>query len=388
MRAAAPGVLLVLIMAQPNLATGMMPYYRHAWGLAPLLITVIFAAYLFALVPTLALLGTPPSRAGWWWRIGFGSGCGIAADIAMSLADSATPACVARIFAGLSVGLVTGSLAGLILERSGERGRTAMATATVLGSALGTIGAAWAAQYLPRPGVTAYAGHAVLLGIVAAVVVSNRSPVERARIDAARTALPSTESPIAGYLNGIAAWVSAGLVVALLPSYGAELLGTGNLALLALPVTLYLVSAWVVQRAVPPNVLPGEPILGQLSIIGGIALAAAVALAPNLLLLLAGAALAGCGQGIAYRTGLRIVSAATPPDRHARVAARYAAVAYLCAAVATIGFGVVATVGTMPLAVVAAAIVLCAVAAATVLVRGRATARVPVDSPAPTTTTA
>ncbi|WP_433655504.1 hypothetical protein ACQPW1_32115 [Nocardia sp. CA-128927] len=387
MRSAAPGMLLVLIMAQPNMATGMMPYYRHAWDLAPLLTTVIFAAYLFALTPTLSFIGTPPSRAAWWWRIGLGSACGIGADLAMSLADSAGPACVARVLAGLSVGLVTGSPAGLILERSGEGGRTAMATATVLGSALGTIAAAWVAQYLPAPGVTVYLGHAVLFGIVAIVVVLDRSARDRVVVGARGSAQPSVEPPIAGYLNGIAAWVSAGLVVALLPSYGAELLDTSSLPLLALPVTLYLVSAWIVQRAVPPGALPGEPIVGQLAIIVGVALAATVAAAPNLALLLAGAVVAGCGQGIAYRTGLRIVSAATPPDQHARVASRYAAVAYLCAAVATIGFGVVATVGTMQDAVIAAALVLLAVAAATVLVRKRAVPHTITPAPTEATTT-
>jgi MFS family permease len=386
MRTAAPGTLLVLIMAQPNMATGMMPYYRHAWDLAPLLITVIFAAYLFALTPTLTFIGTPPSRRAWWWRIGLGSACGIGADIAMSLADSAGPACVARVLAGLSVGLVTGSLAGLILERDGERGRTAMATATVLGSALGTIAAAWIAQYLPAPGVTVYAGHAVLLGGVALIVVTDRAPGSRST--APKTAQPQSVEPrIAGYLNGIAAWVSAGLVVALLPSYGAELLGTTNLPLLALPVGLYLVSAWIVQRAVPPGTLPAEPILAQLTIIAGVAIAAAVAVVPSLPLLLAAAVLAGCGQGIAYRTGLRIVSAATPPDQHARIASRYAAVAYLCAAVATIGFGVVATVATMQDAVITAAIALIAVAAATVIVRGRATTHAPTPEPETTTVT-
>ncbi|WP_024804769.1 hypothetical protein [Nocardia sp. BMG51109] len=382
MRAVAPGALFVLIMAQPNLATGMMPYYRHAWALAPLLVTVIFAAYLFALTPTLSVLGTPPSRAGWWWRIGAGAAFGAGADIAMALAHSAWPACLARICAGLSVGLVTGSLAALILERRGEGGRTAMASATVFGSALGTIAAASVAQYLPAPGTTVYLLHGALLVLVAAAVLADRdaSPAAAA---AKTTGTPTagTESPIAGYLSGIAAWVSAGLVVALLPSYGADLLGTANLALLALPVTLYLVSAWVAQRVLTPNALPAEPVSAQLIIIAGVAVAAVVSWVPNLVLLLAGGVVAGCGQGIAYRTGLRIVSAATPPDGHARAASRYATVAYLCAAVATVGFGAVATAGSMRDAVLAALAVLVAVALGTALVRRRATARAADSSP-------
>ncbi|WP_067894879.1 hypothetical protein [Nocardia vaccinii] len=387
MRVAAPGALLVLIMAQPNMATGMMPYYRHAWALAPLLITVIFAAYLFALTPTLALLGTPPARTGWWWRIGLGSAFGISADVAMALAHSAWPACLARICAGLSVGLVTGSLAGLILERRGERGRTAMATATVFGSALGTFAAAALAQYLPAPGVTVYLVHAVTLGTVALIVLSDRG----IRVTTvARGAAPvpgADEPPITGYLTGIAAWVSAGLVVALLPSYGAELLGTRNLTLLALPVTLYLICAWLAQRALPPRILPAEPVAAQLIIIAGVAIAAAVSWAPSLPLLLCGGAIAGCGQGIAYRTGLRIVSAAATPDRHARIASRFAAVAYLCAALGTVALGVVATVRSMRDAVLAAAVVLAAIAVATYMIRRHAVLRAVRPTPVSQTST-
>jgi MFS family permease len=387
MRAAAPGALLVLIMAQPNLATGMMPYYRHAWALAPLLITVIFAAYLIALTPTLSLLGTPSSRDAWWWRIAVGSACGVAADCAMALAHSAWVACVARILAGLSVGLVTGSLAGLILERRGERGRTAMASATVLGSALGTFAAAAVAEYLPAPGVTVYAGHAVLLAGVAAAAVTDRAVRPATGGSATGTTTVTTEPAVTGYLAGVSAWVSAGLVVALLPSYGAELLGTSSLALLALPVVLYLVAAWVAQRAVPPNRLPAEPITAQLIIIAGVLIAAAVAWLPSLPLLLLGGAVAGCGQGLAYRAGLRIVSAAAPPEHHARLSSRFAAVAYLCAAVGTIALGAVASLASMRDAVPAGAVILILIAAATAAVRRRAASRA-ASSPLVSPTTA
>ncbi|GAB2551908.1 hypothetical protein [Nocardia heshunensis] len=375
MRAAAPGALLVLIMAQPNMATGMMPYYRHTWTLAPLLITAIFAAYLFALTPTLAVLGTPASRRDWWWRIGVGSAFAVAADAAMALAHSPWPVVAARVCAGLSVGLVTGSLAGLILERQGERGRTAMAVATVLGSALGTLAAAVIAQYLPAPGVTVYLAHAALLAVVVTAVLGDRAIRSAATVPVSPTTNTRPEPRLAGYLSGIAAWVSAGLVVALLPSYGAELLGTTNLALLALPVTLYLTTAWLAQRLLPPDRLPAEPLAAQGMIIAGVALAAAVSWVPSLPLLLCGGVVAGFGQGIAYRSGLRIVSAATPPDQHARAASRFAGVAYACAAVATLGFGAVATLESMRDAVLTAAAVLVLVAAATALVRRRAMAR-------------
>jgi MFS family permease len=366
MRTLLPGALLVLVMAQPNMATGMMPLYRSSWHLQPIPITVIFAAYLFALVPVLATIGRPQVRSGWWWRIAAGCTASVAADVVMALADSPAIACIARIAAGISVGLVTGSVAGLILERLGERGRTAMATATVLGSAIGTMAAAGFAEYLPAPRVTVYLVHAVLLGVTATTVCADRRVTLTPRIRSEGvTAILATakrprrvERPLVGYLCGISAWVSAGLVVALLPSYGAELLATGNVALLALPVTIYLVSAWLAQRVIRPTVMLGNPLVAQAIIIIGVLIAALVPVIPSLAVLIVGGVVAGVGQGLSYRSGLQIISAATEPGEHAKTASRYAAVAYLFAAIATVGFGVVATLASMSAAVLAAAVLL------------------------------
>lgn len=364
MRVAMPGILFVLVMAQPNLATGMMPLYRSTWQLAPLLVTVVFAAYLLALVPTLAVLGRPAGRTGWWWRIAVGVIAGVAADIVMAVADSATVACVARVAAGVSVGLVTGSISGLVLERAGDRGRTTMATATVLGSALGTVAAAVCAQYLPAPTVLVYLVHAGLLTTAGIGVVLDRAPLTEAAESPAPTVstsrLPADGAyrPVTGYVSGVSAWVSAGLVVALLPSYGASLLATDDLAVLAAPVTVYLVAAWLVQRVVPATSRMAKPVVAQTLIVVGVLVAGIVPLVPDVTVLLVAGVVAGTGQGLAYRSGLRIVSAASAPGDHARAAARYAAVSYLFAAVATIAFGAVATAWSMSVAVVVAAVAL------------------------------
>lgn len=382
MRVLMPGVLFVLVMAQPNLATGMMPLYRARWDLAPLLITVVFAVYLLALVPTLTVLGRPANRSGWWWRIAAGATAGVAADVVMALADSAAVACVARVAAGLSVGLVTGSVSGLILERVGDRGRTTMATATVLGSAVGTIAAAVVAQYLPAPTVTVYLVHGVLLAVVAIAVVLDRAAT--APSVAAVGSTPSSTArhhPTTGYLSGIAAWVSAGLVVALLPSYGATVLHTRDLAVLAAPVTVYLVAAWLAQRLIPVTSRLAEPPVAQAFIVVGVIVAGLVPVVPDVTTLLVAGVVAGIGQGLAYRAGLQIVSAASGPGDHARAASRYAAVAYLFAAVATIGFGAVATASSMSSAVVVAAVVLGVLLLATLVTTARRV--VPAPPPGP-----
>lgn len=381
MRVVMPGFLFVLVMAQPNLATGMMPLYRAQWHLAPLLITVVFAAYLIALVPTLTVLGRPADRRGWWWRIAAGAAAGVAADVVMALADSAT-ACVARVAAGLSVGLVTGSVSGLILERVGDRGRTTMATATVLGSAVGTIAAAVFAQYLPAPTVAVYLVHGGLLAAVAiAVVLDRAATVPSDPADSGTPAPAPRYRPMTGYLSGVAAWVSAGLVVALLPSYGATVLQTRDLAVLAAPVTVYLVAAWLAQRVVPPTSWFAEPPAAQTFIVVGVVVAGMVPFVPDITTLLVAGVVAGTGQGLAYRAGLRIVSAASGPGDHARAASRYAAVAYLFAAVATIGFGAVATATSMSSAVVVAAVALGGLLAATVVTASRRPA--PATPPGP-----
>lgn len=381
-----PGALFVLTMAEPNLAAGLMPFYRAAWDLDPLMITVVFATYLFALVPSLLTLGRPGARSGWWWRIAAGTGCGAAADVMMTLSSSTWVACIARVGVGLSVGLVTGSLAGLILERRGERGRTAMATGTVFGSAIGVMVAAVFGQYLPGPSVLVYLVHAVLLVAFAVLVVRSRRSVPRATTaaptpGASAAQMPASEPALVGYLSGCAAWVSAGLVGGLLPSYGAELLATRNLALLALPVTIYLLSAWAVQRLVARGKMPAEPVIAQTLIVAGVAVMALVPFVRELTMLIVGGMLAGLGQGLAYRSGLHIVSAGSEPGEHARLASRYAAVAYLSAGVATVGLGVVATLATMSIAVAVAASALTLIVLVTILLRRR-WVRAGVDSPA------
>jgi hypothetical protein len=108
----------------------------------------------------------------------------------------------------------------------------------------------------------------------------------------------------------------------------------------------------------------------------------------SLLLLLCGSIVAGCGQGLGYRAGLRIASAATPPDQHARATARFAAVAYLFAAIATIALGLVATVASMRDGVLAGTVILAALTVTTALVRRYAASRVadPALISQPTTT--
>lgn len=384
MRALLPSALLVLVMAQPNMATGMMPLYRSQWDLAPILITVIFAAYLFALVPTLSTVGRPTERSGWGWRIAAGVAAAAIADLTMAIAADAAVASVARVAAGISVGLVTGSISGLALERLGERGRTVMATATMLGSAIGTMAAAGFAQYLPAPRVTVYLVHAATLLVVATLLLTGwkAEPAAGARRDdAVPASVESTDRRLTGYLCGVSGWVSAGVVVALIPSYAAQILDTPNLVVLAMPVTVYLLSGWLGQRLVAPTSIVATPVVAQSITVAGVLLAASVSLMPSVIVLLAAGVIAGLGQGMSYRCGLRIVSAATSPGEHSNVASRYAAIAYLAAAVATIGLGAIATVATMTVAVATAATLLAGIVAV-VVVTTRSTPTSPTTSSA------
>jgi len=148
---------------------------------------------------------------------------------------------------------------------------------------------------------------------------------------------------------------------------------------LALPVALYMVCAWIAQRVVAVGALPAEPVAAQLCIVAGVLVMAAVPLLPDLAVLVAGGMLAGFGQGVAYRSGLAIVSASSGPGQHARAASRYAAVAYLMAAVATLGLGVVASAADMTVSVLTAAVVLAVIAAATQVCRIRYS-RIPVTA--------
>jgi MFS family permease len=88
-------------------------------------------------------------------------------------------------------------------------------------------------------------------------------------------------------------------------------------------------------------------LLGCAALIAGMALIAAALAASTLGLLIAGAAVAGFGNGLSFRSGLGAINAETRPENRGEVNSSFFVVAYLAISIPIIGVGVLGQATTL-----------------------------------------
>jgi len=195
------------------------------------------------------------------------------------------------------------------------------------------------------------------------------------RVQVQRLGVPEEVRPtfVRAAVGGFAGFAVLGFFTAVSPLFLAQVLHETSHLLTGLTVFTLLGSATVGQVA-------SARLPERTSLLGGcLALAAgtgvvAVGLVTALLpVVLAGAVVAGLGQGASFRAGLQAVTGAAPADRRSEVSSSFFLVLYVAISIPVIGVGAGAQVfGLVPTAVVFAGIVaLLAVGAFVSLLRRR-----------------
>src|SRR6185437_4807188 len=145
----------LVLMAGANLATPLYAVYAQRFHFSSLVLTLIFATYAFALVPSLILFGGLSDRLGRRPVIVAGLGVACAALLVFAFAESDAWLFGARVLQGVAVGMISGpATAALVeLDPDGDRRRAAMfaGLAQAGGSAAGPILAGVLAQWAPSP---------------------------------------------------------------------------------------------------------------------------------------------------------------------------------------------------------------------------------------------
>nr|WP_272917953.1 MFS transporter [Actinomadura rayongensis] len=334
-----------IVMAGPNLPTPLFPYYRTALGLSAFGLTALVGVYLVALVAVLL-------SAVWFARrfspralVAGGLVLAAAGDAFLAVPPSVAALAAGRVLHGVAVGVATGAVAVLLREHGTLRNGSLPALCALLGSAAGTAFTAVLAQYLPWPRTLAYVAHAVLALACAAALSAVRALGEPRRADAGRSAGGAVVRPgeLARFWSacaaGVAAWVTAGLVVALVPSYAVLLLHATNLVVVASPVVVFLVAACFGSVAAGRRPPRTEFTVAPALMAAGLALTALSGPWRSTAVLVVGALLTGAGQGLAFRGGFAVALTLSAPARHGVAASRYNAGAYLGAAVTALGMG-------------------------------------------------
>ncbi|MEU5364055.1 MFS transporter [Streptomyces sp. NPDC005925] len=370
---------LLILLTGTNLPTPLYQGYEARFGFSPLVATLIFAAYVGALIPSLLVAGPLSDAVGRRKVLLPAVALAALGSLVFALAADTEWLFAARILQGLALGAASGPLTASLaeLEPSGNRRKAALVStvASMGGLGLGPVLAGLLAQYAPAPHVLPFVADIVLLVPAAAAITALPTTRPAARWRPRRPAIPAAMRAVFA-TSGTAsclAFAVVGLFLTLIPTYVTTLSGSENLFLGGAAVALMLVCSVLAQlvaygRPARALELTGLPLLAA-----GLVLLALAGSVSSLTLLLIATVVAGIGQGLAFLGGLTAVSQAATVDRHAEVLSGFYVIVYLGVGLPVIGVGFLATVAGLLAAVqyFAGVVALLCVTVLIVLVRVR-----------------
>ncbi len=344
-------VAFVVTMLGTTLPTPLYPLYAAKFGFSEFMTTVIFAVYAVGVIAGLLLFGH--------WSDQLGRRPLLLAGLLLSAASAGVyllPGALGWIFAGrllsgLSAGIFTGTATASIVDLApeGSKARAGLIAAAVNmgGLGLGPLVAGILAQYSQHPLSLPFAVDLIAVAVGLVCVLLIRDPVRRAErpnLKPRPLKVPSenrslfTRAAIAGFAGfavlGLFSAVSAAFLGQVLHRTSHVLVGLVVIALfLASMVGQVVSSALASDRAL----LLGSAVLAA----GALIIAAALPL-KSLPLLIAGAVVAGLGQGASFRAGLSGVAGATPEDRRSQVTSTLFTALYVGISLPVVGVGALA----------------------------------------------
>jgi MFS family permease len=363
---------LFVLLLDGNLPTPLYAVYRERFGFSGTELTLIFATYTIALIPSLLIFGQLSDRVG-RRRVLAGGLAGATVGLALlALADSTAWLFAARAVQGVSLGAVVGTAAAALVETAPGGDHRRAALAAVLGqsggSAAGPLVAGSLAEWGPAPRQLCYA---LAIAATAAIAVGVWRIPEPSRPSGEwRLQRPSVPPAIRTRfarvsLSCAAVWAVGALFLSVVPSYAATLLDTSDLALLgAISAGMLGVACLLQALAQRSGLAPqrAQP-AGLALLVAGIAALVSAFPTQSLALVLIGAALAGAGLGLAYFGAQTEVNRIAPPERRGEVTAAFITCQYVFVSVTAISVGLVSDAASLAAAVRAAGTVIAVMAA-------------------------
>jgi MFS family permease len=365
---------LFVLLLDGNLPTPLYAVYRERFGFSGTTLTLIFAIYAIALIPSLLVFGQLSDRVGRRRVIAGGLGVAALGLALLAFAQSTGWLFVARAIQGLALGTTVGTAAAALVELEPDGDHSRAALGAVLGqsggSAAGPLVAGALAQWAPAPRQLSYlVGIALTVGAAAAVlrIDEPRAPSGEWRLQ--RPSVPdAVRAPFArAGLTGAAVWAIGALFLSVVPSYAAKLLATSDLALLGAISAIMLAMACLAQAIslrgamTPARAQPA----GLVLLVAGIAALILAFPLHSLAFVLVAAVLAGTGLGFGYFGSQATVNRLAPDERRGEVTAAFITCLYSGVTVTVIATGVLTDAISLYTAVAVVGIVVAAVATAT-----------------------
>ena len=345
------GVLFLALVAASAPAP-LYGVYQAQFRFSAATLTAVFAVYALVVLITLLAFGSLSDYLGRRPLIIATLAVNIGACALFLTAQGVGLLFAARVLQGIAVGAATGALGAALIDLQPEGSGLAPVVntgATILGLAVGALGASGLVQYGPAP------THLVwwlLLGAfcvaIAGILVMRESAARRPGV---LTSLrprvkvpPRARGTFAVAVPCLqAAWALAGLYLSLGPSLAAQVLASPNRLWGGLTIFLLAgigAAATVLCHGLAP---PTAMLAGCLVLLTGAAVTFASIAAMSAAAFLSGTAVAGVGFGMAFLGAFRTLSALADPGERAALIAAIFTVNYLAFGVPALIAGVAVT---------------------------------------------
>jgi len=281
-------------------------------------------------------------------------GLGFAAlsGVAFLLAGSLALLVVGRVLSGLSAGIFTGTATATLVDLApAERRGTATLVATLVnmgGLGCGPLLSGVVSQWGPLPLRLSFWIHLGILVPALAGIALIPEPVDtrgsiRLRLQPLKVPQEVRDIFVRAVLAAFAGFAVMGLSTAVAPAFLGSLGVTSHAAVGAVVFGVFLASTGGQMLL---EVVPASRALssGCVGLIIGMAVFAVGLGTSSLAVLIAGAMVAGLGQGLSFRAGLAGVNASSPPEQRGEVASSFFVIAYVAISLPVIGEGVLAQV--------------------------------------------
>jgi MFS family permease len=341
----------LVTMLGTTLPTSLYSLYQQRFGFSELMITIIYAVYAVGVIAALVLAGSWSDQIGRRRMLLGGIALSAASALAFLSAQGLAALMIGRLISGMSAGIFTGTATVAVVELAppDKRGRaTLIATAANMGGlGCGPLLAGLLAQYAPLPAHLPFIVDLILLAVAAVGVWYAPETVNvasRPRLGAQRLNVPTEVRGVfvPAVIAGFAGFAVLGLFSAVAPAFLGEIMGLSNRALLGTVVFILFVASTLGQLALERVPERWALASGCLILAAGAALVGAGVGAASFYILVAGAIVAGFGQGLGFRAGLGAVTAASPADRRGEVASTFFIVLYVAISIPVIGVGIAA----------------------------------------------
>ncbi|MBL1272177.1 MAG: MFS transporter [Oceanospirillales bacterium] len=342
-----------VVMIGTTMPTPLYPIYQDAFGFSQLMITIIFAAYAFGVIAALVTTGRWSDQLGRRPLLLGGLMCSIISDLVFWQADGLAMILAGRVLSGLSAGIFTGTATVAVLELAPPHWReraTFIATAVNMGGlGLGPMLAGALSQYLPSPLVLTYLVH-IALAMLALICVwwapeTVKKPTHP-KLSLQRLNVPPEVRGVfvPAAIAGFAGFAVCGFFTSIAPAMMGNVLGYDNRLLIGVVAGSIFIASTLGQLLQDKLPLHLRLPIGCATLVAGVTPVALGIHVQSLALFMAGAVIAGMGQGIAFRAGMGAIAAASPPAERAAVTSTFFIVAYIAISVPVIGIGLMANV--------------------------------------------